>query len=887
MAVVARYCERFITLPTLDKGIHYTEMTIKSLPESYPGRQCIQNSLATLLMARFGRRGRTPESSNDIDACIEILETLLDHCTTDDPFEGVYWSNLGAAHSERHQTSNAPEDLDNAIYACERSITRKLPDAGGQLSHYLNNLSILYSDRYDKSNELADINLAIDTAERAVASLEPLPEALALPDDSTYLRYTIKNNLGHFYLERYHHAGAARDFHHALEAAKEAISAPEDHLNLGGFTANYSKILQETQADDAESQKKTIDDSIKAAKEAVALESKESPRWAGHERMVAGLYRKRYLLTSDVADMREATEANIRGYNCANASPWLRAWMAREAAELLYTLDADDVKQASNLLEHAVKLLPSVSPRSLRFGDQQNLISDFSGLGPDSAALILKNSNGTDAYKALRVLELGRGIIAGLLLEMRVDLSALQESADHKSLSGEIESLMEQLDSLTAEADQGVDEHASGGSALTWKRRKVVHDLETLLAQVRETPEFRSFLDMPAQEELIEAAGSGPLAIINVSKYGSNALLVEAPEGAPGRIWAIPLPGLTVAGIEGQIGKLRAYAESSTASRDMELLLEWLWDNLAGPVLNELGLRQTCCAETAKGWPHVYWIPCGRLVQLPIHAAGYHFDRSQRTVLDRAISTYSSSIKVMLYGRQRLLEHGKSEKQSAVVVGMEKTPGISKSHLRFVSEELKHVNRLLPKLGVEPHLASQRHDILTRLKNSCAIFHFAGHGLSDEEEPSRSALLLGRESLTVADLRNSRLQGSQPFLAYLSACSTSQSGNEKLVDEAIHLVSGCQLAGFRHTLGTLWEVYDECCPEVAQVVYENLVESGFTDKAVCFGLHRALRRLREQKVSTLPVKRNTSWAKKVKKEKTHGVIEEDLFMWAPYVHFGV
>jgi len=242
---------------------------------------------------------------------------------------------------------------------------------------------------------------------------------------------------------------------------------------------------------------------------------------------------------------------------------------------------------------------------------------------------------------------------------------------------------------------------------------------------------------------------------------------------------------------------------------------------------------------------------------------------------------------VMLYGRQRLLEHGKSKKQSAVVVGMENTPGISKSHLGFVPKELEHVNRLLPKLDVELHLASQRHDILTRLKNSCAIFHFAGHGLSDEEEPSRSALLLGRESITVADLRNSRLQGSQPFLAYLSACSTSKSGNEKLVDEAIHLVSGCQLAGFRHTLGTLWEVYDECCPEVAQVVYENLVESTLTDKAVCFGLHKALRRLREQKVSTVPVKRNTSYAKKVKKKETHGVIEEDLFMWAPYVHFGV
>jgi len=100
--------------------------------------------------------------------------------------------------------------------------------------------------------------------------------------------------------------------------------------------------------------------------------------------------------------------------------------------------------------------------------------------------------------------------------------------------------------------------------------------------------------------------------------------------------------------------------------------------------------------------------------------------------------------------------------------------------------------------------------------------------------------------LTVAHLRDQRLQENPPFLGYLSACLTGANEADTLIDEGIHLVSACQLAGFRHVVGTLWEVSDRHCVDVARVLYETIRDEGMTDVALYRGLHRAVRALRDR-----------------------------------------
>ncbi|KAH6982579.1 hypothetical protein EDB80DRAFT_544943, partial [Ilyonectria destructans] len=82
--------------------------------------------------------------------------------------------------------------------------------------------------------------------------------------------------------------------------------------------------------------------------------------------------------------------------------------------------------------------------------------------------------------------------------------------------------------------------------------------------------------------------------------------------------------------------------------------------------------------------------------------------------------------------------------------------------------------------------------------------------------------------------------------AYLSACGTGQILDEGSVDESIHLANACQLAGFRHVVGTLWSVDDRLCVDMARMTYEVLRDEGVRDDCVSRGLHRAMRTTRDQ-----------------------------------------
>ena len=105
----------------------------------------------------------------------------------------------------------------------------------------------------------------------------------------------------------------------------------------------------------------------------------------------------------------------------------------------------------------------------------------------------------------------------------------------------------------------------------------------------------------------------------------------------------------------------------------------------------------------------------------------------------------------------------------------------------------------------------------------CAIAHFACHGASDPADPSQSLLLLhdhDSDPLTVASLAPINLDHAQ--LAYLSACSTALTGDAELIDEAIHLTTAFQLAGFPHVIGTLWEINDAIAVTIADTFYTAL-----------------------------------------------------------------
>lgn len=124
-----------------------------------------------------------------------------------------------------------------------------------------------------------------------------------------------------------------------------------------------------------------------------------------------------------------------------------------------------------------------------------------------------------------------------------------------------------------------------------------------------------------------------------------------------------------------------------------------------------------------------------------------------------------------------------------VLVGMKQTPG--QKNLNFAAEEIDKLENLCNsmKLQVCKPRPVQK-DVLSAL-NDCEMFYFAGHGLTDPLDPSKSCLLLEDwrdEPLMVASLFETNLRSRTPFLAYLSACGTGQVKHGELIDEGLHLI---------------------------------------------------------------------------------------------------
>lgn len=118
--------------------------------------------------------------------------------------------------------------------------------------------------------------------------------------------------------------------------------------------------------------------------------------------------------------MKAAIDHHEKAFLVSSATPSLRIGAARDAARLRLRrrqIESEDIKQATRLLKEAIELLPMTSPLSLQRSDQQDALARFAGLARNAAALTL-HSNGT-AFEALRLLELGRGVMASLQLDTR------------------------------------------------------------------------------------------------------------------------------------------------------------------------------------------------------------------------------------------------------------------------------------------------------------------------------------------------------------------------------------------------------------------------------------------------------------------------------------
>ncbi|KAK3995912.1 CHAT domain-containing protein [Cladorrhinum sp. PSN332] len=848
----------------LELAIQQFQEALEATPKDHPERARRLQSLGAGYHDRYLRIG----AETDLELAIQQFQEALEATPKDHPERARRLQSLGAGYSNRYQRTGAETDLELAIQQYQEAL-KATPKDHPERASRLRSLGGGYHDRYRRTRAETDLVLAIQQVQEALE---------ATPKDHPE-RASRLESLGIGYSNRYQRTGAETDLELAIQQFQEALKAtPKDHperaSRLRSLGGGYHDRYQRTGAEI------DLELAIQQFQEALKATPKDHPEQASRLESLGIGYYDRYQRTRAETDLELAIQQFQEALR-HSPSPVLDRLRPGSRLLVLQT-KAKQWLLAYHTANTTVSLIALLTPRSLENSDKQRLLTEVSGLASSAAAVALMADK--TPYEAMRLLGLGRGLILGSLNEMRADISDLLQK--HPQLAEQYIKLRNQLniprrqvgqfDTPTVETRQGNQRYDAG------------QKLERLIGTIRSLPDFDRFLMAPTEDELKGAAASGPIVTINVSDYRCDALIIKTHG-----LRSVPLPHLNMSDIETYTAAL-----VKPDSLDTQLL-EWLWDTVAKPVLESLGFTQ----KPDGCWPRIWWIPTGPLARFPIHAAGYH-SSGPNTVLDRVISSYSSSIRALVESRRKNSTEGTIRvPEKAVLVGMPKTPG--SKELPFVRQEIDQLRALCSSMQLQVTDPQPcRADVMAAL-NDCDIFHFAGHGLTDELDPSESSLLLRDGPLTVASLFETSLQSRMPFLAYLSACGTGQVKHDRLIDESLHLIAAYQMAGFRHVIGTLWEVNDRSCVEAAAMTYQWVQSRNMTEESVSEGLHRASMRLRDlwisdntaraanrmaaihnKEVSTIMEQARSSQGN-VRDPRNAELCEDAPLYWVPYVHFGI
>ncbi|CAG9990927.1 unnamed protein product [Clonostachys byssicola] len=800
-------------------------------------------SFATNLAECLSRRSCHTSNAKDLNESIRLSREALGAINPSDPQRGGYLVNLGSRLYSRYLKLREIADLAEAISLGEAALEENL-DASDR-AQCLNFLSEWIGHLCQRTNDISHLRKAIDLAQTAVN----------MTREGQYDMGSRINTLTKRLYELYWITNLESDLHEAVEMARKGMQQAKDYsrtasLNLMGtiLISRYDRTKNVVDLDSA----------IDHLRKAIDVAWKDQT--PGYLMNLAAAYLKKYRDGRQKEALDECAGCLKAVIGHTDTSLMLKLHAQRE----LLRVFADDLrwKEALKVAESAIYII-----RPLLFGtfesvDRQDLLRRVSGLGCEAASVALASPK--SEATALHFLEQCRGVLTTSVHDMRSSIPELKRQ--HPKLAQKLVEAKQLFHKV------GIGKQEDQVQHLPEQRPDKIFD--EILSDIRNQPNFDNFLLPPTESMMKAAARRGPIVVVNASVIRCDAIIIE-----PCQIRSIPLPEL-------EMDVIKSKAQMDLGSTPV---LEWLWDTIAHPVFDALGMSER--SNTDGNWPHIWWVPMGPLSRFPLHAAGYHLRYPPETVIDRVISSYSSSLRMLIMESDSPPTAAPVTK-AALLVTMENTPGYSR--LPFALQETQEVQKILMAMNItmlEPK--PFREDVLAGLM-ACNIFHFAGHGRVNLNDPSKSQLLLKDHEtnpLTVSNINELNLAKTRPFLAYLSACGTAKIRHEQLVDESIHLITAFKTAGFRHAVGSLWEISDDTSAHMAKGLYEELSEGMMSDAAVASALHNTTRKLRDIWARSLTESTYSRTTHIIDHEEFLRDVEldEDNFgglSWVPYVHFG-
>ncbi|CAJ0553344.1 Ff.00g118560.m01.CDS01 [Fusarium sp. VM40] len=782
-------------------------------------------------------------------------------------------SLLGGRLVERYLRTKTSADLDASIEACREAVNKTpatSPSRGQRMQALCNGLGTKYGQTMTEADFQA-VKLVLDEV------LDRLPTR---PKS----RARSLGNIAIILSLRYGQTGNEDDFKRAVDTFQSSVDLttvgdPRLAGRLSNLGAIYYHVYSKT------NNMERLETSISITRKAIEATPENHPGRAQRYFNLADSLQARYLNLNLPQDLEEAISFYRPVLYQSSASIFVRV-QAGYSLMQCYTSkrNFNEAFQAASL---SINILSERIPRSLLNADIQRELGKLSGLATEAASISLYL--GRSPVVALELLETARGVMAASINVLRSDIQDL--AREFPELADRFRCLRDQLDnapSLSSQLLMGEKQWVGQTS----QRYNAGKDLSEVLTEIRSKPGFKRFMRPEDEERMKSAAALGPVIVVNVSQYFCHAIIIQQDQTK-----LVFLPSLSKRDID---------LKYKSLGRGSLRVLEWLWEAVAEPILEALGFNEPPPEGNLK---RVWWILTDSLSTFPIHAAGRHTRRNGETVMDRVMSSYVTSVAAIVQSRRTRTAEHESTTNEALLVSAAETPG--HFGLMFAEKEVRMLRQVCQSMNLKPIEPVPQRDIVLSHLRKCKIFHFAGHGHTDTADPSKSQLFLEdwqTHPLTISNLLQLNLQREGPFLAYLSACGTGQIKSQKLYDEGIHLISACQLAGFRHVIGTLWEVNDESCVDMAAIIYDEIHKGGMSDDSVCRGVHAATKAKRDQWLQDVTSSGKPAGVVVSKKEHmdedggefSRNIVacddsDEEEFLvggrnrtlhWVPYVHFG-
>ncbi|KAM5352954.1 hypothetical protein ACJ41O_005676 [Fusarium nematophilum] len=825
------------------------------------------NLLGLAYMARFYHLAEV----SSLETATGLFEQAIELSSERHQTHGLALSNLADALASRFELTGDTEALDIAV-----SKYRAVASRGNQhvvkSAGNLENLGSLLIDAYDRHSRGELLDEAVDVLNQALVKY---------PDGHVDLGIThslLCSALVNRYLSMEPEERRESDIQRAIYHGEQSILLVEPvnlrtrnlpHILSGAHLARWQERSHRDRGDFAKA--------VKYSRKCLDATPQDAPdralRLCGYGN----------LLVAQLVDNDPSTDASAftepfshfaEAVGLPNGPPLIRIKAARKAIGIL--AEQRKWREARPIGLAAMRLLPLVCGRYLSLQDQQQVVSQTSGIAAEVCSLLLHLD---EPEQALEQLEAGRAMMLGFAMDNSDEVSAL--AATHEDLAKEFSDIKARL--RTPPDRQG----SRLGEVKLRERRAAEADLTRCLDKIRSIDSHGDFLREPTVDHLKSCSKEGIVAIVNISSLRSDAIIL-----VDSATRVVPLSGLQLQtaldfGVQLISGfptvdfpikraiKILSETVPDQTRQSQSSFADRLWTNCVRPVFDEL---RHCGAMPRDGkLPRIWWIGSGAAAGLPFHAAASDSDPDQ-DAMSLCISSYTPSIKALLHAQRRsnrlraLRSEADQAKVDLAIVTMETTPG-GHAPLPAVRKEKDAIADLTKGKWNCAHLSQPTASLALEAVTKSDIVHFACHGVADKGDPSQSHLVLEKPSKNGSTKEVDELTVPQflsldslrkAWIAFLSACTTASMGTFRLGDEGLHISGALQIAGFSHVVGSLWEVEDEVGVDVARAFYENLIEvepRSVDDRMVALALRDAVIRVRERRPS--------SWTK-----------------WAAYIHSG-